>query len=61
MTVGSEFILKQSKLNFSLDSDLVVRSAIETGIAPTMTLQFAAEMHPLKEQYRFGYGLGISS
>lgn len=60
-SVSAEFILKQSKLNFSLDSDLMVKSALETSVMAGMTLQVTAEMQHASNHYRVGYGMMIGS
>lgn len=57
MTLNSEFILKQSKVNLSVDSNLFLKSMIETTLAPGTSLQFSAEMLHAKDHYRFGYGI----
>mmetsp|Transcript_35150 Transcript_35150/g.35792 ORF Transcript_35150/g.35792 Transcript_35150/m.35792 type:complete len:327 (+) Transcript_35150:115-1095(+) len=57
--LGAEFILKQSKLNFSIDSDLLIKSGLETSIGPAMNLQVTAEMQHASNAYRFGYGIMI--
>lgn len=55
----AEFILKQSKLNFAVDSDLMIKSSMETSVMAGMNLQVAAEMQHLNSHYRFGYGMMI--
>jgi hypothetical protein len=57
MSVGAEYILKQSKLHMSVDSNLHLKSLLETTLAPGIQLQFCAEMSQFKEVYRFGYGI----
>eukprot|EP00604_Paraphysomonas_vestita_P000603 CAMPEP_0174825016 /NCGR_PEP_ID=MMETSP1107-20130205/41055_1 /TAXON_ID=36770 /ORGANISM="Paraphysomonas vestita, Strain GFlagA" /LENGTH=261 /DNA_ID=CAMNT_0016055699 /DNA_START=201 /DNA_END=986 /DNA_ORIENTATION=+ len=57
MTLSAEYILKQSKLNFSVDSNLFLKSMLETTIAPGTSIQFSAEVLHAKEHYRFGYGI----
>ena len=58
-SVCAEFILKQSKLNFAVDSDLMIKSSMETSVMAGMNLQVAAEMQHLNIHYRFGYGMMI--
>ncbi len=50
-------MLKQSKVSMGIDSNLQLRSMVETAVAPGVQLQFAAEMAHLQGQYRFGYGI----
>lgn len=50
-------MLKQSKVSMGIDSNLQLRSLVETSLAPGVQLQFAAEMAHLQGQYRFGYGI----
>jgi hypothetical protein len=57
MTASTEYTLKQTKLNFSVDSSLLLRSTLETTVAPGATLQLSGEMMHAKDHYRFGYGL----
>ena len=57
MSLGAEFIMKQSKVHMGIDSKLIVRSAIETQLAPGVTLQFSAEALQMADHYRFGYGI----
>lgn len=57
MTLGAEFFLKQSKLHMSLDSNMLVRSSLETSLTPGMQMQFAAEVLQSKNHYRFGFGI----
>lgn len=57
MTLCAEYILKQSKLQMSIDSNMLLKSYLETQIGPGFTMQFCAEMLQHKEHYRFGYGI----
>lgn len=57
MTVTAEYILKQSKINFSLDSNMFLKTMVETTLAPGTSLQFSAEVLHIKDHYRFGYGI----
>lgn len=57
MTLSAEYILKQSKLQMSVDSNLQIKSLVDTNIGPGMQLQFAAEVNQPANSYRFGYGL----
>lgn len=59
MSTSAEFILKQSKINLAIDSDLMIKSSMETAVAPGMTMQLAAELQHFSNHYRFGYGLVI--
>jgi hypothetical protein len=57
MTVSAEYLLKQSKLNFSVDSNFFIKSLLETTLSPGTSLQFSAEVMHAKDHYRFGYGI----
>jgi hypothetical protein len=57
MSFGAEYYLKQSKLQMSVDSNLHVKSLVETTIVPQVQLQLSAEMLQSKDVYRFGYGI----
>ncbi len=57
MSVAAEYMLKQSRVSMSVDSNITLKSLVETSIAPGVQLQLAAEMAQLQGQYRFGYGL----
>lgn len=57
--MSTEYTLKQSKLQMGVDSNLLIKSSMETALAPGVTLQFSAEMNQLKEHYRFGYGIAM--
>lgn len=57
MSLAVEYILKQSKLNMSIDSNLTVKSTIETTVLPGFTLQLCAEEQHLKDAFRFGLGI----
>lgn len=57
MSVGAEYMLKQSKLQMSIDSNLLIKSYLETNLGPGITMQFCAEMQQHKEHFKFGYGI----
>ena len=57
MSLSSEFFLKQSKLHMGIDSNLLLKSYIETNATPTTQLQFSAEICQPKNYYRFGVGI----
>eukprot|EP00597_Dinobryon_sp_UTEXLB2267_P004048 CAMPEP_0170077946 /NCGR_PEP_ID=MMETSP0019_2-20121128/14637_1 /TAXON_ID=98059 /ORGANISM="Dinobryon sp., Strain UTEXLB2267" /LENGTH=265 /DNA_ID=CAMNT_0010290531 /DNA_START=264 /DNA_END=1064 /DNA_ORIENTATION=- len=57
MSVGAEYTLKQSKLHMSVDSNLLIKSTVETTVAPGVMMQFTAEVCQVKSSYRFGYGI----
>jgi hypothetical protein len=57
VAVGAEYQLKQSKISFSVDSTLVIKSTVESNLSPGVQFQLSAEMAQAKEHYRFGYGL----
>lgn len=56
-SIAVEYELKQSKITMGLDSNLTVKSSIETSIAPGVQLQICAEVAHLQAGYRFGYGI----
>jgi hypothetical protein len=57
MTVGAEYTLKQSKIQMTIDSAMLLKSSLETTIAPGITMQICGEMRQDKDHYRFGYGI----
>ena len=58
MNLSAQFILKQSKLTIGVDSDLTMRSVIESNISGGVQLSLSAEIPQLKqESCKFGYGL----
>lgn len=59
MSVGAEYILKQSKVHLSLDSSLTARSLVEATVGPGVQLQLSAEAGHLKNSYSFGYGVAM--
>ena len=50
-------MLKQSKLHMSVDSNLLLKSTVDTTVAPGMALQFCAELAHLKNAYKYGFGI----
>lgn len=59
-SIGAEYTLKQSKLQMSIDTNLIIKSQLTTQIVPSVNLQLSAEMSQFKEHYRFGYGIEMS-
>jgi Eukaryotic porin len=57
MSLGAEYTLKQSKLHMSVDSNMLLKSSLESTLAPGVTMQFAAEMMQAKDHFKFGYGI----
>jgi hypothetical protein len=57
MSVGAEYMLKQSKLHMSVDSNLTIKSALETTVMPGVTIQLCAEEQHPKDAYKFGMGI----
>jgi hypothetical protein len=57
MSVGVEYTMKQSKLHLSVDSNLLIKSALETTVSTGISLQLAAEMQQFQNIYKFGYGI----
>ena len=61
MSFNAEFMLKQSKLHMGIDSNLLLKSYLETSISPSTQLQFGAEMMQASNHYRFGFGIVLNS
>jgi hypothetical protein len=59
MTLGAEYILKQSKIQLSIDSNLQFKSTLETTLQPGFTLNFTAEIAQINNTYKFGYGISM--
>jgi hypothetical protein len=57
MSVGAEYMLKQSKLHMSIDSNMQIKSMVETAIAPGVQMQLCAEMQQQQAVYKFGFGV----
>ena len=53
----AEYELKQSKITMGVDSNLDVKTSIETMLAPGVQMQLCADIGHLKGHYRFGYGI----
>jgi len=58
-TIGAEYILKQSKVQMSIDNSLLLKSTLESQVLPGISMQFSAEMAQAKDHYRFGYSIAI--
>ena len=56
MSVTAEYTLKQSKVNFSVDSGLSIKSLVETTVTPGVNIQLASDVNHGKDQYKFGFG-----
>ena len=56
MAVTAEYTLKQSKVSFSADSNLSIKSLVETTVIPGVNIQLASDINQTKDQYRFGFG-----
>ena len=41
----------------SVDSNLLIKSTVETTVAPGVLMQFTADVCQIKGTYRFGYGI----
>lgn len=61
MGVSAQYVLKQSSLNFGVDSNLLIKSMLNTEIQPGISLQMAGEVQHSAGHYRFGYGLNMGS
>lgn len=61
VTVAAEYFLKQSKILMSLDSDVTVRSTIDTQVLGGLSLTLNAEVQPLAQSLKIGYGFSMQS
>jgi hypothetical protein len=57
MSLNAEFMLKQSKIHIGVDSNLLLKSYLETSLSPNTQLQLCAEMMQANNHYRFGFGI----
>lgn len=57
MSVGAEYMYKQGRIHMSLDSNLTVRSSLDTNVSPGMNLQLVTELSQLNQQAKFGTSL----
>lgn len=57
--VGAEYTLKQAKLQFSLDNNVTLKSALESQVMPGVKLQLATELQHGTDQFKCGYGLSM--
>lgn len=57
MGMSAQYTLKQSTLNFGVDSNLLIKSMINAEIQPGITMQMCGEVQHSGGHYRFGYGL----
>jgi len=58
MGVGAEYMLKQSKLHFGIDSNLTVKSYLETNFpAQGAQMQLSGEIGHMTGQSKFGFGV----
>ena len=55
--VSAEFMLKQSKLHMGIDSNLLLKSYLETSLNPTTQLQLSAEVMQAANHFKFGIGI----
>mmetsp|Transcript_7928 Transcript_7928/g.7081 ORF Transcript_7928/g.7081 Transcript_7928/m.7081 type:complete len:318 (+) Transcript_7928:43-996(+) len=60
-TVAAEYNLKQSKIHMSIDTDLLIKSTVETSLGSGVTLQLAAQSSTINNQYKFGFGIVMGS
>jgi hypothetical protein len=59
MALGAEYTMKQSKLHLSVDSNLLIKSSLETTISPGVSMQLCAEMQQAGGHYKFGTGITL--
>lgn len=57
MGVSAQYVLKQSTLNFGVDSNLLIKSMLNSEIQPGIALQMCGEVQQAGGHYRFGFGL----
>lgn len=57
MSIAAEYVLKQSKMHMSVDSNLVFKSLLETTVMPGFMIQLSAEEQHFKDIYKFGFGI----
>jgi len=55
--VAAEYSLKQARLQFSVDSNFVLRSSLESQVNPGVKLQLSTELHHGTDEFHCGYGL----
>jgi hypothetical protein len=56
MSVTGEYTLKQSKVNFGIDSAFTIKSLVETTVTPGVNMQMASEVNHMQDSYKFGFG-----
>jgi hypothetical protein len=61
MGLSAQYMLKQSTLNFGVDSNLLIKSMLNAEIQPGISMQMCGEVQHASGQYRFGYGLTMGS
>lgn len=57
MGVTAEFMLKQAKLHVGIDSNLLLKSYLESSLNAGTQMQLAAEMQQASNHYKFGFGI----
>jgi len=58
MNLSAQYILKQSRISIGVDSDLTMRTTIESNVSQGVQLSISAELPQLKQEgCRFGLGL----
>lgn len=61
MGMSAQYMLKQSSLNFGVDSNLLIKSMLNAEIQPGISMQMSGEVQHAAGHYRFGYGLTMGS
>ncbi len=59
MSVAAQYFLKQSKLEIGVDSNVLIRSMLETTVFPGLSIALSAEMMQAKDHYKFGTGVTL--
>lgn len=57
--LGAEYILKQSRLQMSIDSNVQVRSTVDINTGQGFQLQFSGDLGHLSGSARFGFGIMV--
>lgn len=57
MTVAAEYTMKQSKVHMSVDSNLFIKSSLNTTVAQGVDMQLCAEVQQASNIYKFGLGI----
>jgi hypothetical protein len=59
MACGAEYMLRQAKLQMSFDSNMALKSSLETTAMPGVKIQLSAEINHGSDEFKCGYGLQL--